>query len=388
MNKKNLVSLFPTFLIFLSHSQSVLADSNWQGKMKSLAETMDELLPELASKKGDAKLIEKGAKSLSELTHDLKEGSKSGKLMPPGDIDPSLTFLAEQFSDQARRAYRAIQIGQLDYGKTLLRSATSYCIACHTRHENGPEFSAFPLSDKVKTLGTEERAELYVATRQFDKALVDFNSLIADEELVKKRPFDWERTLRNALAIAVRVKKDPKAATKTVNEALKSPFVPEFERAKLVNWQKAIETWSKEPTIKTNTEIGHAAEMKRLYLATLDAQLNAIDHSAEVQFLRLSAAAHDVLRVGRDPKLIAEALMTAGTAYEVLANPIFWPMHEFYYEACVRQLPHSPLAQKCYSRFERSVYLGYTGTSGTNIPDDIRELLTKLRTLSKPKGKK
>jgi peptidyl-tRNA hydrolase len=362
---------------------------NWQGKMKSLGDTVSELLPELVSNKGNPETIEKGAKALSELSHDLKVGHHKQKLVPPADNDPTIGFLAEQFSDQTRRAYSAIKQGQVEYGKDLLRSVTSYCITCHSRNDSGPAFSAVPTTEKVNGLSKEEKAALYVALRQFDKGLAEYRQLISDQELIKNRPFDWERNLRQALAIAVRVKHDPKLSSEIIASALQSPELPVFQRTKLSQWQKAVEAWKKEPTLKVNTEVGLTLEMRRLFREANSGQQRMLDdHSAEIQFLRASTAAHEVLRVARDPKTVAEALMVAGKSYESLVNPLFWPMHEFFYEACVRQLPHSDLAQACYSSYVKSVYFGYTGSAGTSIPEDVRQLLSRLGKLAGPKQPK
>jgi hypothetical protein len=60
-------------------------------------------------------------------------------------------------------------------------------------------------------------------------------------------------------------------------------------------------------------------------------------------------------------------------------------MHELYYEACVRELPHSSLAKRCYERYEQSVYVGYTGSGGTNIPDELQVILSELKKLASVK---
>lgn len=360
-------------------------DPSWQAKMKSLAETMGELLPELASSNSDPKIIKRGAKKLSQLTHDLKEGRKSGKSSPPADVDPSVLYLADQFSSRAKQAYSVIQQGNLEYGKSMLRAVTAYCIACHTRHENGPDFANFPMSPKVSSLNKQEKAELLIATRQFDKALVALQELIADPQWAKNQPFAWERPVRDALSIAVRVKKDPTAAAAIVTSALQIADLPEFEQMRLKKWKLAVEAWKAEPATVVNTEAGYAAEMRRLLGEAAKTQLYPIDRSAEIQYLRASAAAHDILRVGKDPALIGEALQGAGVAYEVLANPILWPMHEFYYEACIRHSPHSELSEQCFARFEQSVYFGYSGSSGMRLPSEIKNNLEELRKLAAPK---
>lgn len=363
-------------------------DESWQSKMKSLADTMGELLPELASSKGDPKVIKRGAKQLTQLTHDLKEGRKSGKMIPPADMDPSVTFLADQFSSRAKQAYAVIEEGNLEYGKNMLRAVTAYCIACHTRHENGPNFAVFPMGSKASSLNKQEKTELLIATRQFDQALVALKELIADPQMAKNHPFAWERPVRDALTIAVRVKKDPNTASAVVESALKIEGLPEFEHNRLTKWRTAIETWKKEPATVINTDSGFAAEMRRLLAEGSKSQLYPIDRSAEIQYLRASAAAHDVLRISKDPQLIGEALQAAGVTYEVLSNPILWPMHEFYYEACIRNSPHSELSSQCFSRLEQSIYFGYSGSSGVRLPSEIKSNLDQLRVMSAPREKK
>lgn len=112
-------------------------------------------------------------------------------------------------------------------------------------------------------------------------------------------------------------------------------------------------------------------------------QIFPADHSSEVQYLRASGVAHDLLRQAKSPKVKAEGLLSVGTAYEVMSNPVLWPIHELYYEACVREVPHSKLAMSCYQRYEQSVYIGYTGSAGTNIPDEVQVLLAELKQLAK-----
>lgn len=384
--RKRNTFIVAAFCLFQYCHPSVAATDEWQGKMKSLAETMNLLMPELVSKNPDGKVIEKAAKNLSELSRDIHKGRASEKLMPPSDIDPAILFTAAEFSKKTRRAYNAIKQGNTAYGKNQLRSITSYCIACHTRNEKGPDFSNTTLSPKTKKLSKQELAELFVATRQFDKALAQFKEAIAEEEFARRRPFEWEETVRNALALAVRVKKDPQLAAQIVNSALSSPALPEFEHARLVKWQRAIEKWSGETEAKPVTEEQHVAQMQRLLTEASAEQLYPADRSSEIQFLRASAAAHDVLSVSKNPRLVAEALKTAGTAYDVLANPSLWPIHEFYYESCVRKYPHTDVAKDCYTRLQQSMYYGYTGSSGTHIPDDGRELLLELKNLSKPEA--
>lgn len=364
------------------------SEADWQVRMKGLSEQLGIVLPELCSSRPDLEVLINGARAISELSHGLKEQRIQGKSGPPSDADPSLDFLSAEFAGQSRRAYRAFQQGSIAYGSKLLRSTTAYCIACHTRHASGPNFLNYPLSDRARGLQREERAELFVATRQFDKALAEFQEILRDEEMIRKRPFDWEKPLRQALEVAVRVKEDPEVAGQVLRIALNATSLPFYERQRLMLWQRSTAAWKKEKETKPRSEAQQIAQMRRLFKEANQAGGTAFSRAGEIQFLRASASAHDLLRKAKQPKVVAEALLVAGSSYEALSSSASGSMQEVYYEACIRRLPHTDLASDCYSRFEHSVYFGYTGSSGTHIPEDTKQLLSELKSLALPLDQK
>lgn len=374
-------------IVLLTLSASALgADTpkSWPAKMKKLAGVMSELLPELAAKKSDPKVLEKNAKALTELSHNLDKAMKKPETAPPADADPSIALIAERFSAEAQHAYRAIHRGQIEYGKNVLRTVTAYCIACHTRHDRGPDFPTFPLDAKTKKLDRSERADLLAATRQFDKALDEYRAIVEDDASAKKQQLDWERAVRHALSIAVRVKKDPKAADEIVTRVLVLPSAPEFVKKNAAQWKESIAKWKAEAQPKVNTEEGAFAETMRLLAEARAAQKYPADRSADILYLRTSAAAHELLRVAPNGAHASEALLVAGTAYEVLNDPILWPVHEMYFDACIRKAPHTAIAQECYQRYEETIFVGYSGSGGTFIPDEVQAVMSELKALARP----
>ena len=59
-----------------------------------------------------------------------------------------------------------------------------------------------------------------------------------------------------------------------------------------------------------------------------------------------------------------------------------------YYEACIRNAPHTEVSGKCYKKYEANVNFGYTGSGGTSIPEDLQTLLKELKKLAAVGGKK
>jgi hypothetical protein len=118
------------------------------------------------------------------------------------------------------------------------------------------------------------------------------------------------------------------------------------------------------------------------------AQKYPADRSADILYLRTSAAVHRLLQLGKDAKHTHEAYLMAGLCYDVLKNFQLGELHEIYFESCIRSAPHTHLAETCYHRYEQAIYDGFTGSSGTDIPDDVEQKLNVLEKLALPEQAK
>lgn len=365
-------------------SQSTHTSSNWSQKMQGLSKTLAELMTDLASDTrfdapANKKKIEGHAKTLANLAHDLNK-----KNINKPDLDPSVVILSQLFSDEAENAYQELKRGHRDYARDRLRSLTGYCIACHTRTQSGPQFADSHLNPTTDKLSTYEKAEFFAATRQFDKAFQEYQNIVEDEMAPTRRSLEWEKSARAALAIAVRVKKDPNLALKIVDRIIASKNAPYYFKQNAREWQKSIQDWQNEVPRKAQTEEGFRSEAMRLLAEAHNLQKYPMDHSGDVAYLRASAAVHDWMQMAKSGRNMNEAFLMAGICYEVLKPINLGELHEMYYEACIRQTPHTSTAELCYQRYEQSIHAGYTGSSGTNIPSGVKDKLSTLEALAHP----
>jgi len=130
------------------------------------------------------------------------------------------------------------------------------------------------------------------------------------------------------------------------------------------------------------TEAEMYAEAQRLLTAATKLQKYPLDHSADILFLRISLISHAIL--GKYPKgaHASEAFFFAGQAYDLLDDHLVSPLPEMYYEACIRNAPHTDVSNQCYKKYEANVNFGYTGSGGTSIPEDLKTLLNELKGLA------
>ncbi len=383
---RNLIPvLLLSFFVFSNSGHGAL--KKWNERMQELAGVLNDLLPEIhRNTTGDTEVLAKNTKKLSELVHGIGMVPGGKSILPP-DSDPTLTFVQGLFEHETKRAYRAIKEGHVEYGKGILRTTTGYCIACHSRSSNGPDFPSLNLSPKVESLTAFEKAQLLAATRQFDAAIDSLSALAADEAFSKARPLDWNRAVKQGLTLAVRVKDDPDRAMGVLNAAAKvNP--PQFIAQNTVDWTTSIASWKKEKGKMPDTEALLHRKAKKLIDEAKVMQRFPVDRSADVLYLRATALLHEQLRIAPQGPLSPEALYLLGKSYEVLGELQSEPWHELFYEACIRQRPHSPVARSCYDAYEASIFFGYTGSGGFALPEDIQRMLAELRGVAAAQTKK
>lgn len=353
--------------------------------MRELYITLAELLNDVSSDRrfNDPKNygeIESKAKKLASLSHSLTE-----KKMIAPDADPTLQMLSGLFSKEADRAYQELKRGHRPYARNLLQSISGYCIACHTRNPSGPSFRELPLEPNGEVTDRFERGTFYVASRQYDRAQEEFRKVIQDRKFASARPLAWERAVHHAMNIAVRIKQSPSQALEIVNSVIETKEAPFFLKQNATQWKNSIQEWQNEPARAAQTEEGLFTEATRLASKAHDLQKYAMDRSGDIYYLRASATVHDLLRLAPNGTRTPEALLLAGVSYEVLSPLRLDDLHEFYYGACVEKAPHTPVAELCYQRYQQSIFAGYTGSGGENIPAEVKNHLMKVEEMARPK---
>jgi len=320
-------------------------------------------------------------KTLSSLAHTMKDKTFSGD-----KTDPTLSVLSGYLNDEVNAAYSAFKAGKTEYARTLIHGLPSTCIACHSRNDNGTQFTALPMEPTDAGIKPIEKAEFYAATRQYDRAEKAFLDIIKSEDSANNDPYTWEHAIQQGLTIAIRVKKDPNLAKKIVDSALDQKKAAIYVRDDLTQWKKSIQEWLKEPKRSAVSEKALYKEGGRLISEAHRLQKYPMDHSGDVLYLRASSTYYDLIQNAPTSDHVSEALLMQGICNEVLNPRGFEDLHRLYYEACIKKTPHSLIAMDCYRRYERSTVQGYTGSAGTAVPEEVKQKLLDLFSQSVAKG--
>ncbi len=368
-----------------SRTLGALPTPPWAERMRGLSQALTDLLYDLSSDEraadpASAARIEANAKKLAESAHAIGSSGKAAMVAP--DADPTIPMIASLFDQESKRAYHEWHRGNRVYARDLLRTVAGYCIACHTRNNSGPRLT---LDDaRLKTMSAVERAEFYVATRRFEQALKEFDQVIGDPLVINDRPLEWERSIYHALAITVRVNRDPERSLHLVQRILDEPTAPLFIKADATAWKTSLLEWKKEgiapAPAKSVAELRALAD--RIMTHAQSIRKFATDHSADVEYLRATTILHDLLARVAPGVERSQALYQLGCAYNSLQDLDLWTLHELFFESCIRNTPHTAIALQCYEQYEASAYENYSGSAGVALPGDVKQQLRELHGLA------
>lgn len=350
---------------------TTMTTTGFRANMDALAGVLATVLPDALQRGpvdvGRATRLKTGIAALQQVSHALS--ALPGTALP--DADPTLGIVMGELL----RSVDDVDHSRPDRLPQTALSLASTCIACHTRTK-APSLEV-GLAPVDAGLDPDVRADIYAATRRFDDARRSYRDAVFDEGFAAKEPWRWERAVRRGLALEVRVHDDAKVASELVAQVLATPTAEALWPAADA-WQRDLLAWRHERA--DDADLGFARAARLMNLAIVQRRPGG-DASAEVLFLRASAALHGALSsmTTLSPAERAQALAWLGIAYENLTDLDVWGLFLFYDAACVEALPHTPLARSCFARYERASLELFSGNSGAPLPAPMKQKVEALR---------
>lgn len=354
--------------------------AQWSGQMQSMAENLKKLVPYLYDRKAftDPKNrdeIKMTLKNFAQAAHKIEPSSGKNFIGDQLLLEYSISGLQSDLN----RSLQSFELGQFEYSRSVAKTSLSSCFRCHSVKSEGAT-AAWKLDDIPRlTLAPLEKADLLVAARKYEEALVFMESQLNSPEFLASYGVDFEGLLRRYMALLIRVEKDPQRALNSLNKILDRGDTPNYVLEQAEGWKKSLEAWRREKSSKIKNPNDLFAQVDQRFKRAVQLQTYEKDHAGDVEYLRATTVLHEGLPLTKTPQDQARALFLLGRAYEVLDDLGEWNLHENYYEACVLRDPKSPIAKNCLNRLEASLYLGYSGSAGVNLPADERARLKKLR---------
>jgi hypothetical protein len=292
------------------------------------------------------------------------------------DDDPAPRFYRISMARDATETLQRYEARQFESARYFVRQLTEYCVACHARL---PSPGDSPLGEHfidVQLLAALEpaaRAQLQVAIRRFDDALVTLERLL-ESPLV--HPADLLGPLTDYLVISIRVKGDVDGPIEVLERLGRRPDTWENLRVDIEQWIAALRLVKREPPAPD------LASARRLIEQVSPGARPGSDRQALVRYIVASSLLHRFLDAGpRTDGEVAEAYYWLGLVESRIGRGYWVSQADVYLEASIRLAPRGPFAVPAYRLLEEETVLGFQGETGVYIPPAVAVRLAELRRL-------
>ncbi len=316
------------------------------------------------------------------------------KQLDGGGMRPSLETMQEHW----RSTIQSFKNGHRPFALARLKAATTLCISCHSQLPKEKNVSFAVLSSTVgrrNFTSDLEYADYLFIMRNYDKAQRTYlqavdQALDSSQKAKAKdkgafqvlgpqtRPIS--EAIKQLLVITLKVQNSPDKARDRLQDIVGKKNLPEFLKKEIDGYLVQLETLRKSPMQEIRDEAG----LDKFVADYLEkASANKAENAAELD-LRLLAASgllqHYLNKHHSSPDA-PKIFYWLAMAERPQSQGLFYNLADVYLKECIRRAPKHPYAKKCYERYEDEVAFGYTGSSGTSIPEEDKKELDALKKL-------
>ena len=258
--------------------------------------------------------------------------------------------------------------------RSAMIEVTNTCAACHARLPGSPTSSPPQFPQAVMNgLSLHEQNQVWVATRNFDRAMAVWEAAFADE-MQAPGHLDMEGYLLDYMTIGLRVRQNPARVRSTLASFARRPDMPIYLGRHLARWDLAL------AAIETDLTSAAVLPRARALAAAEDVPRPALlGREQTVYDLAASSLLFRFIEAGEGtPEQLSEAYYLLGVVEARSVDSYWLPQAESHLEAAIRLAPASPSAAAAYALLEEYVVVGFGGANGDGLPDDAWEKLREL----------
>lgn len=295
------------------------------------------------------------------------------------NLPQSFDFLQRSLATGAQDALQRYKNGDYRSARFILQHLTEHCFACHSRFTKPPQFhlgERFLEETHLETLAPRERVRLAVAARQFPTALTMCESILQDTTKGAEAP-SFAGILEDYLKLVMRVHGDFPRAMTTLERVLARPDLAPYLRQQVTDWVAALRELQPqglqgEPLPRSRALVEEGQQRQRF----------PAYHQGTVHLVVASGLLHRYIESNpADQAALAEAYYLLGAAEASISRTSWLSETPFFLETAIRLAPTAPIAAKAYDALSAYMLAEYTGSAGTEVPQQVQEFLQDLRKL-------
>lgn len=324
------------------------------------------------------------------------QNATHAKMLNSQGFKPSLQTMQEHLKGTAD----AFSSNHKNFALSRLRAASTMCISCHSQlpKEKGLSFNLMVNQVNRKNFNSDFTfAEYLFIVRNYDKAIKSYENAINEAikngqslSKMEKELFQVQgpltrvitESLNQILQISLKIQQDPKKALMLINKIKKNGKLPKFIYPQLENIKGQLDVLEK-VTLKAPS---NDSELEEFIKKQVEGhQTNAIPGEIDLKLLQVSGILSRYLNSHFETTDVPLIYYWLSFAERQISKTFYFGLSDIYLKECIRTNPKHAYAKKCFDEYEEQLTFGYTGSSGTFIPDDEKKELAELKALVKTK---
>jgi hypothetical protein len=206
-----------------------------------------------------------------------------------------------------------------------------------------------------------------------------------DEKFIKNDFQDLILPFKQILLIDTKLLKNPENFLTTINAYQDKKNLPEEIKIEFKGWIPRLKHWQKNPVLSKG--INSDKELQAFINKELIPLRKSINQTegTDVDMLIASGLLSNYFFLTQDSKLAPELIFWLGWTEKNLKRESFFGSGDLFFKLCIKRFPKSSTAKECLAEYKESIDFDFSGSSGTNIPEDVKAELEELTKLIKAK---
>ncbi|WP_127717916.1 hypothetical protein [Halobacteriovorax sp. HLS] len=269
-----------------------------------------------------------------------------------------------------------------------LRSTGQLCMSCHNMISGGSRSFVKEVS-KVKATDfttAYDHAEFLYLIKDYRKAEREYRKWtdFVAAKMTSKNTLADDMIFKAAIkvmAINLAIYYTPKKARQYLDRTLTNKNITPALRQEFKDWNDSLIPWMnwKRPSTISKKFLTDFIKTK---LTPLENEGEILADSKNLPVLIIARGVMDkYLKSSVSDDSVALAMYWKAVSERLIGFSYFYSLADMQLRACITDYPKSKVAKKCYQELEKQMVLGYSGSAGINIPKDVQEDLSKLKSL-------
>jgi len=291
---------------------------------------------------------------------------------------PTYRISFDAIKIQLAHAQSANKYKNYNYTKSILKDVVTICTSCHT--QDSKIRTLFPNVKREAFQSDVQYAEFNYMTRNYDNAIKYYTKYLNETSDIEES--ELLSIMKQLVTINIQIYYRPDDAIKQLTALKDYRLHTKFTKKTLDEWLIGIRELEKnKDTYKPIKNLEQLNLQVNKILGDLHEPGSAQFPNKRERIARLwlRGALYHYLNTKPSKEEIPIILYWLAIVDRSINFSIYYSLADMYLKECILMYTSNPYARKCYDEYKENIILSYSGSRGTDIPEDIQSELNALK---------